>query len=466
MHNKNLLLSFLKNPAFVISLIVLIGLIFASDAADISGLKSQGLGTLSSSKILRIATVLIAGALAFFILLRSNNKGITKLISGNTAFLTTYAILAIMTVVFSHLKAMTLFKGTEMFVVSMICAIAASSPRENTTNYFIKGVMWVYAISCLSALIELSLFGTSHNRQLVGATPLLDSMLQSSYPPLVGNGLGFLGGVTALFGVYLYDSKGFPENNSRILAIIIILSGVTVLFLSYTRSALVFFIFCFLLYAYLEKKFVRITLVFLLMIAALATPIVQNKITAHMKKGSTDEQIETMSGRTQFWKNIISRDPVQLLVGEGFATGTLFQDYSNTNRQVFKYRNAHNSVAEIIMSSGIIGATIWTWLIFRIFMQLNYARLRLKKLQDNSRLKFHNFVYVLFVFSMMRSLMNSTFVYLDLFMFILISVAAYAETTKTYVINASKETLPLKKKNDQDKITSRSSEILARKKTP
>lgn len=438
MKKKTPLFSLTHNPAFIISLILFVGLIFAADSADITGLKNQGLATLSSSKIFRIVTVLIAGALAFFVLIRSKNNGTEKLISGNTCLVTIYAILAIMTVVFSQLKSMTLFKGTEMFVIAMICAIAASSYKNNSSA-FIKGIMWLYSISSLSALIELSVFGTMNNRQLVGATPLLDSMLQSTYPPLVGNGLGFLGGVTGLFGVYLYDSNDISGFSGKIIATFISLIGVAVLFLSYTRSTLVFFLLCVLLYAFIEKKFLRIALIMFMMLGALATPTIQEKISSHMRKGSTDEQIETMSGRTEFWRNIFARDPVQLLVGEGFATGTLFQNYSNNSQEVFKYRNAHNSIAEIIMSIGVVGAMIWLTLLFRIYKQLQYSRKRLIRSNDIYKIKFHNFVYVLFVFSLMRSLMNSTFVYLDYFIFLLISIAAYAEITKAYVNNLGTE---------------------------
>ncbi len=461
MLKKPSLFSLSDNPAFIISLILFIGLIFAADSADITGLKNQGIATLSPSKIFRIVTVLIAGSLAFFVLIRSKFNGANKLISGNTSLITIYAILAIMTVVFSQLKSMTLFKGAEMFVIAMICAIAASSYKNNS-NAFIKSIMWLYAISSLSALVELSIFGAMNNRQLVGATPLLDSMLQSTYPPLVGNGLGFLGGVTGLFGIYLYDSNDITGITGKIVAISILLIGVTVLFLSYTRSTLVFFILCFLLYAFLEKKYLRMMLIIFIMIGAIATPTVQEKISSHLRKGSTDQQIETMSGRTEFWKNIFSRDPVQLLVGEGFATGTLFQNYNSSNREVFKYRNAHNSIAEIIMSVGVVGAMIWLALLFRVYKQLQYSR---KRLNDVLKLKFHNFVCVLFVFSLMRSLMNSTFVYLDYFIFLLISIAAYSEITQTYVKNINKKS-PITKKNSTKKNLNPSQKmsILAHKK--
>jgi O-antigen ligase len=424
-----ILKTLIHNPALSIAVIFIIGLVLSPSGADVAALKRGTVDIASSGKLSRIITVGLAGLLTLGVFMSNPANRIKAMFTGNLRYLTIYACLALLTVVFSQLKGMTMFKGIEVLLICMVGAIIATSKdRESSAITFTTGVFWIYTLSVFSALIELAVFGSAQHKQLVGATPLLSTQMESSYPPMVGNGLGFLGALTALFGLYRFDMPQ-ARNRTKAIALIILAAGAVILFLSYTRSVLLFFIVSVLIIAAYEKRTIRIGVILITVISLLAAPGIQDKVIDHLRRGATDEQITSLSSRTQFWDTILKRDPVQLMVGEGFATGTLFQDYqSRGTHKVFTSRNAHNSVLEIIMSSGFIGAAIWLTIIIRIGLQMVKIRRKLRSMKEWGRLHFHHFMMGVFVLSVLRSIMNSTFVYVDYFFFVFLAMIMYTET--------------------------------------
>lgn len=425
---KNMYKPLLSNPALGLSVLVIVGLYFAGGSTDVLALKTGAESIFSSNKVIRVITVSIAGLGAFILLNIRQGASIAVLTRGNLLFLTMLGIWAVFTVFFSPMKSMTLFKGAEILTACMIAGlIVCSFNRSAKINGFIIGIFWVYVFSTFSALLELAIVGTAGNKELVGVTPLLSTMMQSRYPPMVGNGLGFLGALTSLFGLYLFDGLSKRKVVKKLLAVVIIFGGSTVLFLSYTRSILVFFIVAVLFYSILEKRFGRVFLLVGVIVGMLIVGSVREAMTDHMRRGATDQQIVSLSGRLAFWGQIFSQDTIRLISGGGFATGTLFQNYENLNKKVFAYGNAHNSIAELVGNAGLIGAFLWLLIVIRIPFQLIRARRRCSGETRRSLLHFNSFISSVFLLSVSRSLMNSTFVYLDYFYFIFLGLIVYGQ---------------------------------------
>lgn len=428
MHIRETLKTFRTIPALGLSLLIILGLYFSPGAVDALALKSGTGGFLSSNKLLRVITVGIAGAVAFILLNIKKGASLGALFKGNLAWLTLFAFWALFSVVFSPLKSLTVFKGGELVIACMLAALLLCSANKPAASVdYMKGIFWIYVVSTFSALLELMIVGSAGHKALVGMTPLLDTMMQSRFPPMVGNALGFLGALSALFGVYLFDATPSRKFVGKAIAVGIVGAGVAVLFLSYTRSVLVFFGLAVLCYSLLEKKYGRAVLLVLAVIGMLLVGSVREAVFEHMRRGATDQQISTLSGRLQFWGTIFSRDPLYLVTGGGFATGTLFQDYNSVNKKVFAYGNAHNSVAEIASASGLIGVGLWLGLGIRVFFQLLKSRRRLKISGPRSDQLFNSFVISLFLLSALRTLMNSTFVYVDYFFFVSVALLVYGQ---------------------------------------
>lgn len=415
-----------QSPGLVLTIIILIGFLFGgTEHADVTGIKSGSIGIFGSGKTIRLITIAIAGAMAVFYLGMHQARGISALLKGSLFLLLVYALLGEATVVFSMMPAFTIYKASELIILAFIGALIylSRSPQESC-KFYIKAIFWIYFLFVCSALAETLFGNTERSKELVGTTPFLTTMMQSTYPPMVGNALGYLGGLVALFGFYLFDARDLGDKKRKIVAAILIGSGCAVLFLSYTRSVLVFFLLALLLLFFLNRQHIRAIGILVLVLGALLTPSVQDKIIDHMRRGMTDDQISTMSGRTEFWSEIFNRSTMKILVGQGFATGSRLSEES---AHLSKVGNAHNSLAEILMSSGLLGATLWLAIFIRIIYRMYKAKRSLRRIGGRPEILFFNFLTAILVFSLLRTLMNSTFVYLDSFSFVMLSLMLYAE---------------------------------------
>ena len=418
---------FIDNPALVCSLILLIGFFFSYNKADFAGLQQGQVGLLESGKGVRVITVALAAVFGFVILGGRGGKGFEALFKGSVLYMSLYGLLAIGTVVFSKFPSMTVFKGGEMLVIVSIAGlILTNKNRESSVIFYCKGIFWIYVFFSVSAMFETLFLGTEHHKQLVGETPLLATMMHSSYPPMVGNALGFLGALVGLFAMYLGRSGDIKNKKLRMLISLgLFVLGASIVFLSYTRSILIFFGLTFLVYSWIEKKRLRVIVILTCVMVALATPKMQTMVADHFRKGMSDEQLESMSGRTTFWGQIFGRNILNLMVGEGFATGAAFQNLGGGH-----VTNAHNSVAEVVLSAGLLGASIWLIIVFRTLFNMLKIRKMLRRLKAKEEIIFHNFMLMVGLLSLMRCVMNATFVYLTYFSFVFIALVLYSEVKR------------------------------------
>lgn len=430
MQKHNTVKQLVNNRAALFSIIILVGFIVAPGAADIASLKQGTVGVAQTGKVLRIATVLLAAMAAFWFVATKRCLGF--ILRGNLGILFVYFLLALLSVVFSKLKMMTLYKSFEILAVILVgTTVYCYVDRLKEARRFISGIFWFYVFTVGLVWIQFFIFGPEGQRQLVGETPLLSFMLSSKYPGMVGNALGFLGALGTLFGLYIGDCSVSPSLRNKLLGASIFMFSLPIVILSYTRSILVFLILAIMVYFFINRRFIMLLLITIILIVPLIIPDAREKIVEHMKRGSSDQKIYTLSGRINFWKHVLERDTLQMMLGEGFASGTLFQSYSNSKwwkeKKIFGPRNAHNSIFEIIMSSGYIGATIWMILMLRILWQLIVFYINFRGKIGDAELRFHKFAMAVFILSFMRSTMNSTFVYLDYFFFVLVTLAVYCD---------------------------------------
>lgn len=422
----------LAMPAVWLTAIILFGFIIAPGAMDVEGVRSGSLGFADTGKMARVATVLIAAVMSMFVIVRAN--ALRYLFTGNVGILTAYAVFAIISVAFSELKTMTLFKSVEILVGCMIAAtLYAHKNRFDSNKNYLTWLFWVYFLTIVGVYVQFGIFGAEGQRQVVGETPLIGFSLVSRYPGMRSNALGYLGAIVTLFGVHVAMTREEGGRRRRILGTLLAVLGFGVVFLSYTRSALAFLVLALLIYLVFRKKYLAVIIGVLMMIVSMAIPDVRTKLVDHLRRGMSETQIETLSGRTTMWERVLERDALTLMVGTGFATGALFQDYADNpfhRGRILEQRNVHNSVFEVIMSIGIMGAALWLWLMSRIFMQLMQHRARTGNRAPPAERIWHMLLIAMFVLSFLRSMMNSTFVYMDYFYPVLLGYAVYADSLK------------------------------------
>lgn len=421
-----------SEPVIWLTTILLLGFIINPGALDAAGMESGNPSVLSSGKGLRILSVLITGALSFLVLLKNHKLG--KVAYGNMGLLFLYCFLAILSMVFSPLKLMTFFKGIEIFVIILLSAtIHTSLNRYESAKTYIHFLFSIYSLTAVGAYLQLLIYGPEASHQLEG-TKLLSFQLEIKYPGMVGNATGYLGALVLLFGLYLtFLTGGRYSHRAAHNGLFIAALGFSIVFLSYTRSILVFVLLAAFVYYILNRKYIHIVMMTLVAIFILLLPGVSSEISVHMRRGDSDEALMTMSSRTIFWKDILNRKADILLTGNGFGTGTLFMGYETDifgRGETFAARNAHNSVLEILNSIGLVGIAVWMLFLGNILRKLLWFQKAAKDYLHPDERQFHLFVLVVFFLSIMRSLVNSTFVYLDYFFPVITAFSLYADSLR------------------------------------
>jgi len=426
--NNTRLRDYYRIPIVWMIFIILIGFVIGAGSIDTEGVRRGSVGLGDSGKLLRALSVAFIFVFSFFKVIQSN--AFKFVLHGTNMYLFIYFLLCVASAVFSPVKSITLFKALEIFTVILMLATAyRSEDMYELSKKYIVALLVFYTITVIGVYVQFAIFGSAGQRQLVGVTPLFGFMLISKYPGMVGNALGFLGATVAIFGVYVSSTINNKNKQRTFLGIIIFLAGAGVTFFSYTRSVMFFLYIAIFLYFFLRKKVVMNMAMVLMLILPLTLPQVQDKIVDHLRRGASDDEISSLSGRTEMWSNVFDRRIIKLIIGEGYATGSKYMNFNKSGTTLVQ-GNVHNGFLEVVMSIGLLGGFIWLAMLVRLSVQFyqyhKVARFRSLVTERN----FHFFMMALLFLSLSRSVMNSTFVYLDYFEPLLMAFILYGDSLR------------------------------------
>lgn len=424
--SKTKIKEYLAIPSVWMVFFILLGFVIGAGNVDAIGLKEGAVSVGESGKLIRALSVIIIGVIAFFYTISSNS--FKYILKGTNGWLFVFFLLCLASTIFSPLKSVTLFKSFEMLVVLLVLSLVyISKDRYEASKKYIVALFVFYTLTILGVYFQFVLYGAEGQRQLVGVTPLFGFMLISKYPAMVGNALGYLGAIVALFGMYLGTTVNENGKKRITLGAIIFSLGAGVTFFSYTRSVMLFLYLAVFIYFIYKKKYIVNVVLVLMVLLPLALPQVQDKIINHLKRGDSDEAISSMSGRTEMWEAVFDQRMAKIIVGGGYATGSKFMNYEST-RSLLRQSNVHNGFLEVVMSIGLLGGLVWLGIMIRLMLQF-YVFFKRARFKLTYRDKFfHIFMMALLFLSIARSIMNSTFVYLDYFFPLLMAFIMYGDS--------------------------------------
>ncbi|WP_458774051.1 O-antigen ligase family protein [Desulforhopalus sp. 52FAK] len=410
---------------YLASIILLIGFISTSGAVNFNSVDVSSAGSGLNDRKVRVITVLASSYISFLSLCFSGKLG--EIFRGKLGLLFCFFCMTLVSIIYSYYWQMTAFKCYELLAVIFLAATLyiGVNPVTGARN-FLYFVFGTYTVIAVWIWIQFAIFGVESQRQLAHATPFFNFMLTSRYPLMVGNAVGFLGALVCLFGLYLYDVLKLQRYGNSLSLCIVSVGALTTIF-SYTRSALIFLLLSICLYQYLCQKnkfFIYCCLATILTL--IFQPTIFHDILLHLQRGDSLASLTSMSGRTDLWGDILNVRFSDLLLGRGYATGSLYKDYALTG-SVLKTSNVHNTLLELISFVGLIGVLIWIGLIGTMFYSiLSFYKVG-SSLVRKPKCFLHNFVFAVLFLSFCRSMMNVTFARLDLFMFLFVSIILYCD---------------------------------------
>lgn len=156
-----------------------------------------------------------------------------------------------------------------------------------------------------------------------------------------------------------------------------------------------------------RKKASHILLVLLFILAFLLMfPTILGIITGVLNKGTASIQF---SGRENFWKLAFDMFTSSPMIGHGINSFDVFFNQSGIRDQYYDFAGAHNSFIQILGETGVIGESLFIWMILSCFsMGVKNIKI-LKKNPDVMLMNYNLFAIVMLMVLVAYSLSGNVF---------------------------------------------------------
>jgi len=400
--------SLVKTP--FVSLVIILSLIstFLGQPRGVAQIAEDPVDIIRFLRILVLSILTICSLIGLFRTGRNSSswKGIR--------WLAIYAVVAMMSSVYSPFPALSVYKGFEVMTHVLVALLVGTSLRQLED---IKHVLNVLLLAMLFLVIS-ALVGTvtapSHAFAKLKSTGPMAFVLRGVYPEINANTLSQLSGMLATCSLCLYFSS--KERKFRIGTSIVFIIATTCLILAHSRTSLFAFVaaVCFTLMYFRGRTS-------MLIIGSIGITVwISDLFTEYIFRGQSQELLMSFSGRTNFWKLVLERIWQAPILGHGF--------YSS-QRMTWGVSSVDNTYLEVILGVGFVGLTFFCMAIASVFLNLWRVRPRgsIIGLDSDWRLVWVEQVVLLF-FLFFRSITGPSFNILhpNLTIFAIIAVTSYS----------------------------------------
>jgi O-antigen ligase len=281
-----------------------------------------------------------------------------------------YAGLGVATASFSPAPLMSIYKASQLLLELMLFVIAGSYLlKYKKPALLIDLTTFLLAFVILSAALGgVFLPDLAYNVIWGGGT--FGRTLMCVFPQVFSNELGLLAAMLIIISLRRGSEPGYGFNQ-RFFWLSLSLLAMMVLFAAQARTSLAAVTIALLIMSVLNPRLRWLGV--LLMVAALVGGAVylvnggnlglEDKITTYLRRGQTDQQLQTMSGRTELWRagwRMFCDSP---FLGHGFQTGVRF---GGEKFGIARGLNMHNGHYQVLADSGLFG--YFAWLLFIVPM--------------------------------------------------------------------------------------------------
>lgn len=289
---------------------------------------------IDTNRAMRIIVILTVIILAWNAILMRPAKVISIPVS--IKFMLTYALAAIMTTTYSLLPSLTAWKSTEVIAhvsVAIMLAKGTNTLQDGQTvlNFVWLAMLFIVINTLLGALLFPDL-AFLQNMQFRGMT--------SIFPRINLNTASQIGASMAVGALAtLYNTKGVW---SRVLLGVVTAAGVAVLILAHSRTSLLALAACIIVFAfYARSAMLKVMTIIGTVIIAIASTAVMT----FMYRGQTEEQLTSLTGRTDLWVIVIEKIMGSPIFGYGYYSAT---------RALFNIPGVDNTYLSVLMGGGIV----------------------------------------------------------------------------------------------------------------
>ena len=320
-----------------------------------------GADSFNAGHAIEVAALLFAAFLTALILLK---RGIVQsALRLPVLLIMLYTITGLFSMAWAPAVNIVAWKAAQMFVFVALSIASVSHLRR--VAGFRTLVELIYMIVTLimvsSAIAGLFAPDQAYKQLYVGGGGLFGVVLYSVWPHMHPNTLGIYAAIMVVVAFRRFMDTG--GSSSRLYYAGVLLLSLSVQFAAQSRGSIVALMAGLLVMALFWSKVRRV--VAAVAVVALMAGVYQfvtssamdfSVVEAYIKRGQSDEQFASMSGRSGLWemgKAMIADRP---LLGHGFQTGARF---GGEKYGIPLGTNLHNSHFQVLVDSGFLGYIVW-----------------------------------------------------------------------------------------------------------
>lgn len=309
---------------------------------------------LSLEKLPRIAGPAIVCLIVFTTPLR---RLVRFYLSGPMVLCGITAVLMLASAAWSSAPLFTLFKASEFAAGYLGAGLLALS----SNFYETKRRMESLAVSYMVLHLLAAWFGAvvaGQEALLPTSSPVVPFQLRGVYPVVNPNSLGIMAALVALYDVAVSRKIGLIVTGRFGLALLSML-------VAQSRTSWIVLTISSCCIAIVQRRKRLLALMIVLGVLVVASASAQWLIHDYLRRGSTDANIESLSGRTLMWKAAMKTFSESPLVGSGYASAARI-DVLDSAMQLSDVSSLHNAWVDLLVGVGVLGtlpiamAIIWS----------------------------------------------------------------------------------------------------------
>ena len=368
-----------------------------------------------TTAFIRMAEVTVAALIAVLMLMTKPN---ISAFMGPVGLMLIYSLAGIISGVYSSYPLYAAYKALETTAgVVLIAAILGRCEDFESIKEFVQ-----LNIALFGLLIVLVWMGAMLWPALAfsGSKGILSIKLFGVMPVLNPNAVGFIGALLALVA-FCQMNKNLAKQEKKFWRNLLIVSLIT-LIIAQSRTSLIGFVVAIGVWLLLNRKVKIIFFIFLLVLMIAFNIATSEILVEYFKRGSSDEMLYTLTGRTKAWGHAWQMFKQSPILGYGFASGARF-DVLHGKGMV----GMHGSIFDVIVNVGLLGLIPWLMALIVGWIQLIGTFLRYSQIMNPTVKMFHSLMISIMLLITFRALTGTTIVMHDKEFLLLLVVLAYAQ---------------------------------------
>jgi O-antigen ligase len=277
-----------------------------------------------------------------------------------------YIFLAFSTASFSEAAMMTVYRSGQVATDFLLIMAAYTMLLKSRTPELLVQ-MTVFWLVLLIVIVAIGAVLAPESAYVVNEGALGRS-LRGAYPMIHQNELGLMAAIGTIVSVVQYSSSGISFSK-KVFWLCFLLLAATVLFLTQARTSLAGTMLALFLAGFLIRRLRWLPW----LVAAMTVVVlsyywlaqsglgVEDDVARYLRRGVTDEQLKTLSGRTEMWDIGLEMLKDAPVLGHGFAAGVR---YEGEKYGLYKGTNMHSAHMQVLVDMGFLGYAIWLVFVF------------------------------------------------------------------------------------------------------